>query len=244
MRNFKVVIEYEGTDYCGFQSQPNVPTVQGELERVLSQIVHGRVIVYGSGRTDAGVHAAGQVISFRTEGTIPSQKLCVAMNSMLPKSISAVEACEVEKSFHARYSAKSRLYRYEIVNSEVRSALRARYAWHVRCPLNAEEMQKAAECLVGVHDFSAFACADKDCKSTIRRVHSLDVRREGDRVIVEARANAFLRSMVRVIVGTLVEVGLGARSWSDMLGILDSKDRTQAGKTAPPQGLCLVEVEY
>lgn len=245
VRNIKLIIEYDGTDFFGFQYQPGVPTIQGELERVLSRIVKEKVTVYGSGRTDAGVHAAGQVANFRTGGTIPVEKLCIAMNSLLPPSIAALEAQEVDPGFHARYSAKSRLYRYDILNRETRSAIQGRFCWHVRQPLDADAMQEAACCLVGVHDFTSFASADsEEAGSRVRHVRQLDVRRDGEHVLLTIRANAFLRSMVRTIVGTLVEVGLGRRPCSDIRGILEARDRTKAGKTAPPQGLCLVEVEY
>jgi tRNA pseudouridine38-40 synthase len=244
VRNIKVTVEYDGADYFGFQYQPNVPTIQETLGRVISRIVEEEVTVYGSGRTDAGVHAAGQVVNFHTEGAIPVEKMCVAMNSLLPASIVALEAEEVEPDFHARYSAKSRLYRYDILNREVGSALEGRYCWHVNRPLNVEAMSEAAGRLVGVHDFSSFCCGDGGGGSPVRDMRAIDVRRGGEHVVIELRANAFLRSMVRVIVGTLVEVGLARRSASEMSEILEAKDRARAGKTAPPHGLCLVEVEY
>lgn len=244
MRNVKVVVQYDGTDYFGYQYQPEVPTVQGVLERVISRIVKQRVVVYGSGRTDAGVHAAGQVISFRTAGTIPIDRMCVAMNSLLPPSIAAVEAVEVDESFHARYSARSRLYSYDILNREVPSALESRYSWHVKRPLDVEAMDRCAQVLVGVHDFSSFACADRDDGSPMRDVAEISARRCGEHVIITLRANAFLRSMARIIVGTLVEVGLQLRPGSDIKRILEAADRKTAGKTAPAHGLCLMEVEY
>lgn len=254
MRNVKVVVEYDGTDYFGFQFQPNHPTIQAEIERVLEKILKEKVTVYGSGRTDAGVHAAGQVISFRTEGTIPIDRLCVAMNSLLPRDIAALCASEVDSEFHARYSAKSRLYRYDILNADAKSALRGRFCWHVREPLDVDAMREAATALIGVHDFTSFACADRDEGSPVRDMMSIDINsffpweRAGERggclVTIEMRANAFLRSMVRVIVGTVVEVGLRRRPGSDVRCILEAKDRGAAGKTAPPQGLCLVQVEY
>ncbi|MCE5314791.1 MAG: tRNA pseudouridine(38-40) synthase TruA [Armatimonadota bacterium] len=244
MRNVKVVVEYDGTDYHGFQFQPGVPTIQGELERVLGKIVKERVTVYGSGRTDAGVHAAGQVINFRTRGSIPTSRLCVAMNSLLASGIAAVEATEVEGDFHARYSARSRLYRYDILNREMPSALAGRFCWHVNRALDVEAMSTAAECIVGVHDFSSFWCAKGDDHCPIRDMMSVDIRRCGEHVIIEMRANAFLRSMVRVIVGTLVDMGLGRLPGGVMGDILEARDRQAGGRTAPPQGLCLVEVEY
>ena len=244
MRNVKVVVQYDGTDYFGFQFQPGVPTIQRELEKVLSTIIKERVGIYGSGRTDTGVHAAGQVISFRTNGTIPIEKLCIAMNSLLPDSIAAIEACEVESDFHARYSAKSRLYVYDILNREVPNALESRFSWHIRHPLDVRAMDESAGALLGVHDFSSFACADRDEGSPMRDLQEIRVERAGEHVLLTMRANAFLRSMARIIVGTLVEVGLGMRPGSDVQRILDAADRRLAGKTAPAHGLCLVEVEY
>jgi tRNA pseudouridine38-40 synthase len=244
VRNIKVVVGYDGADYFGFQYQPEIRTIQGELERVLDLIVKEKVTVYGSGRTDTGGHAEGQVISFRTEGSIPIDKLCIAMNSLLPSSIAAVEASEVDPDFHARYSAKSRLYAYGIRNSDVPSALESRYCWHVRRPINAEAANEAAKSLIGVHDFTSFACADRDEGSPVRDLMHIEVERRGEHVVVTMRANAFLRSMARIIVGTLVEVGLGSRPGSDIGTILQARDRRLAGKTAPPHGLCLKEVEY
>lgn len=244
MRNVKVVVEYDGTDYFGFQFQPGVPTVQGELERVLENIVKEQVTVYGSGRTDTGVHAKGQVINFRTVCEIPIDRVCIAMNTLLPGDIAAVEAREMDEDFHARYSAKSRLYRYDILNTGLRSALMGRYCWHLHCPLDADAMRESAQCLVGVHDFSSFECSGSDNKTSVRDMMMVDVRRSGDIVSIELRANAFLRSMVRNIVGTLVEVGSGKRPVLQVKEILETRNRCEAGRTAPPQGLCLVEVEY
>lgn len=244
MRNVKAVVEYDGTDYFGFQYQPCVPTIQGDLERVLSEIMKHKVIIYGSGRTDAGVHAAGQVINFRIGEGIPTERICVAMNSLLPKDIAVIRADEVENDFHARYSAVSRLYRYDILSRSVRSALEGRFSWQIDRPLDVNAMRVGADCLVGVHDFSSFWCVKRSEDCPIRDMISVTVNECGEHVIIEMRANAFLRSMVRVIVGTLVDVGLGRLTGSDVCDILEAKDRRVAGKTAPPQGLCLMEVEY
>lgn len=244
MRNVKVVVEYDGTDYFGFQYQPNVPTIQAELERVLGKIVEEDVRITGSGRTDAGVHAAGQVVNFRTEGTIPTDRICIALNSLLLGSIAVLSAEEVDASFHARYSAKSRLYRYDILNRDTRSALHGRYCLHVRDELNVDAMVEAGKCLLGVHDFTSFASADGEEESRVRNLMEFEVRRSEEHVLLDFRANAFLRSMVRTIVGTLLEIGRGRRDGADLRSILDAKDRRAAGKTAPPCGLCLMEVEY
>lgn len=244
MRNVKVVVEYDGTDYHGFQYQPDVPTVQGELEKVISKIVKEKVVIYGSGRTDAGVHASGQVINFRTDCKIPIDRVCIAINTLLKSDISAVHAEEVDNDFHSRYSAKSRMYRYSILNKMLRNALQGRYKWNVRDKLDIELMRKAAIDIVGVHDFSGFASPDKDECCHIRNVKNIEIGITDDNVSIEITANAFLRSMVRIIVGTLVEVGLNKRDCSDILDILNARDRRRAGKTAPACGLCLVNVEY
>ena len=237
-------VEYDGTDYFGFQFQPDRPTIQGELQKALDCILGEVVVIYGAGRTDTGVHAVGQVINFRTKSRIPVEKVPAAMNSLLPKAISVAHAEEVDDSFHSRYSARSRLYRYTVLNRPTRSAVQARYTWHVARPLNCPAMRKAARSLVGVGDFAGFACGDSDNCSTVRCLMEVSIRKRGERVEFRVRGNAFLRSMVRVIVGTLVEVGLGARSPDSVAEILGAGDRRLAGKTAPPQGLCLVEVEY
>ena len=244
MRNIKVVVSYDGTDYYGFQFQPSVRTVQAELERVLGLITKEPVTIYGSGRTDAGVHDAGQVINFRTQGSIPVERLCLAMNSLLHPSIAAMEADEVENDFHARYHARSRLYVYSILNRDVPDALASRFCWHVRHPLDVDAMRESARVLIGTHDFSSFASADRDQTSPMRDLNGIEIRRLGERVEIAVRANAFLRSMARVIVGTLTEIGLGLRPGLDMKRILEAADRRQAGKTAPARGLCLREVEY
>ncbi len=244
MRNVKVVLEYDGTEFFGFQYQPGVPTIQGELERVLTRITKSPVTVHGSGRTDAGVHAVGQVINFRTEGSIPIERVGAAMNALLPRSISVVSAEEVSDDFHARYSAVSRLYRYDILNRPVRSALLGRYCWHVRQPLDEKAMRRAMEPLLGIHDFAAFGSVERDGDCTVREIKSLCLERNGERLVILVRANAFLRSMVRAIVGTLTDVGLGRRDISDVAEILDSKDRSRCGASAPSMGLFLVEVEY
>jgi len=244
LRNIRCVIEYDGSDYFGFQFQPDRPTIQGELQKTLNCILGEEVVLYAAGRTDTGVHAVGQVINFQTQSRIPVERVPAAMNSLLPKAISVVSAEEVGEEFHSRYSARSRLYRYTVLNRRNRSAVQARFSWYVAKPLDCTLMRRAARCLVGVQDFASFACGDCESRSTVRNLIELKIRRRGERVEFWIRGNAFLRSMVRVIVGTLVEVGLGLRSPEDVEQILRAGDRRLAGKTAPPQGLCLVEVEY
>jgi len=244
VRNIKVVIEYDGTEYQGFQYQPEVPTIQGELERVLTGLVKEPVTVYGAGRTDTGVHAAGQVINFRSNCTIPIDRLCIAMNSRLPEDISAVCAEDVDDSFHARYSAVRRVYRYDILNTELRSSLLCRYKWHVSRMLDEALMHDALQVLVGMHDFRGFSRGVHETRTTVRTVDYALAGRVGDVVSVEVAASGFLRSMVRVIVGVLVEIGAGLRPSDDMVEILNSAQTGLAKATAPPQGLCLVRVDY
>lgn len=244
MRNVKAVVEYDGTDFKGFQYQPGLPTIQGELQRVLEILVQKPVTIYGAGRTDTGVHAQGQVFNFKTDASIPTDRICYAFNSILPEAIRVVGAEEVELDFHSRFSAKSRWYRYRILNRKLDSALRNRFVWHIHKPLLIEDMTYGSELLMGINDFSSFACACEDNESFYRNLTQLSITEDGDEVLIDIRANAFLRSMVRVIVGTLVEVGLGLRLYQDIQNILEARDRKLAGNTAPAKGLCLMEVEY
>jgi tRNA pseudouridine38-40 synthase len=244
MRNLRVVVEYDGADFLGFQRHPGRRTVQGELERALSKITKEHIAVVGAGRTDSGVHALGQVISFKTNGTIPTDKVAVAMNDSLPRDVVARDVAEVPEEFHARYSARSRRYRYTILNSALPSALRGRYRWFVPHTMDLEEMQRGAEYLLGGHDFVSFCVSGMETLSTVREIKKISVCRKAELILFDIEANAFLRSMARIIVGTLVEVGQGRRKCEDIREILDSKDRRLAGRTAPPQGLVLVEVTY
>lgn len=244
MRNIKVVIEYDGTEYQGFQFQPGVPTIQGELEKVLSGLVKTPVTIYGAGRTDSGVHALGQVINFRSECSIPIEKVCIAMNSRLPVDISAVDAEEMDMDFHSRYSAKKRVYRYEILNTKLRSAISCRFAWHVGRPLNDNLMSEAAESLLGIHDFLGLCRGIQETQTTVRLIDRVEVCRAGDSVSVEVSASGFLRSMMRVIVGTLVDIGLEQKPVDTLKKIVNHPVKGEASATAPPHGLCLLRVEY
>jgi len=244
VRNIKAVVEYDGTDFSGFQRLPKRRTIQGELERALAQVMKEPVRVVGAGRTDAGVHAAGQVISFKTECAIPIERVCVALNSALPRDIAVKTAEEVPLDFSARYSARSRKYEYSILIADQPSALRGRFAWQVSSELDLPAMREASAFLLGKHDFAAFSLSRSDGKTTVREVKSIEIDRRDDVVLIVLEANGFLHSMARRIVGTLVEVGQGRRPPEDLKTILESKDRSTAGKTAPARGLCLIEVEY
>jgi len=220
-------------------------TVQGELERALTNLFkQERVKIVGAGRTDAGVHATGQVISFQSPERFPTDRIPPAMNGLLPKSIRIKSAEQAPEEFHARYSAKSRTYAYVILNREAPSAILGRYAWHVTSPLNLASMRVAARELIGQHDFASFGMPDKTGGSTAREILDFTIRRKKDAVYLTIRADGFLRGMVRAIVGTLIEIGREKREVAEMAEILRACDRRAAGVSAPPQGLFLTKVEY
>lgn len=244
MRTLKLVLEYDGSNYCGWQVQEHEPTVQGVLEQALAKILGQRVRVQGAGRTDAKVHALGQVASVGTASTLPTETLRSALNSVLPRDVVVHQVQEVPPDFHARYSAEGKTYTYRILNRSVRSPLRLRYVWHVARPLDIERMTEAMGALVGRHDFSSFRAAGSEVQSSVRTITALSLDRQEDEIVLRCSANGFLRHMVRNIVGTLVEVGSGRRAPQDMKRILAARDRRLAGVTAPPQGLYLVKVQY
>jgi len=244
MRNVKLVLEYDGAAYHGWQAQRDPQTLQHVLEQAIARVTHERVRVHGSGRTDAGVHALGQVASFHTTSRIPAERLVHAINAHLPDDAAVKSARDVPESFHARYSAKGKHYRYTILNATTRSPLAQATAWWVRAPLDVEAMQRAAQHLVGTHDFRAFCTQARQKGETTRTVHRLGVRKRGRRITVDVEANGFLYNMVRAIVGTLVSVGRGQRKPAEVGLILKALRRSDAGPTAPPHGLCLVRVVY
>lgn len=244
MRHIRLVVEYDGTDLCGWQRQANGPTVQQHLEEALAQLLTHEAPVVGASRTDAGVHARGQVASFRTERSIPLVGIRRGLNSLLPDAIAIRDAAEVPDAFHARFSATGKHYRYTILTRRDRSPRWRHRAWHHPDPLALPAMVAASRALIGEHDFSAFRAAGCSAKTPVRRIESIAVTRDQDLVEVDVRGNAFLRNMVRILVGTLVEVGSGARTVAEVAEILESRDRVRAGLTAPAQGLELVEVRY
>lgn len=244
MRHIRLVVEYDGSSLCGWQRQASDPTVQGHIEEALAKLLTHEVTIIGASRTDAGVHARGQVASFRTERTIPLHGIRRGLNSLLPDAIAIREATEVGDDFHPRFSATGKHYRYSIWNVPDRSPLHAR-SWHEPERLDEAAMREAARALVGQHDFAAFRAAGCSAKTTVRRIDSIDIERAPDGVVtVDVRGNAFLRNMVRIVVGTLAEVGTGARPVAQVAEILASRDRTIAGITAPARGLELIEVRY
>jgi tRNA pseudouridine38-40 synthase len=246
VRNIRLVVEYDGTDLCGWQRQANGPTVQGHLEAALARLLAHEVSVVGASRTDAGVHASGQVASFRTERPIPLHGIRRGLNSLLPDAIAIAEAAEAEDGFHPRFSATGKHYRYLLFTRADRSPRWRERAWHHPRPLDLAAMREGAAALIGEHDFAAFRAAGCTATRTIRRIEHIEISDlPGESLVaIDVRGNAFLRNMVRIVVGTLVEVGDGRRPARQVAEILASKDRTQAGATAPPQGLELVSVRY
>ncbi len=245
MRTIKLTIEYDGTDYLGWQVQPTGATIQGIIEEKLSRITGETLRLVGSGRTDAGVHALGQVAHFKTKSRLDVQAIQRALNSLLPSDIAVQKVEETDESFHARKSAKGKVYQYWILNRPLRSVFDRGTAWHVPQTLNLTEMKRATRSLLGEHDFSAFQSVGSPKRTAIRRVTRAEWKRGRDGLLrFEIEANGFLKQMVRALVGTLVEVGRGKIAPKDFQRILDSRDRKNAGPTAPPHGLFLKEVKY
>jgi tRNA pseudouridine38-40 synthase len=244
MRKLKLTVQYDGTDFAGFQRQPNVATVQQTLEDAIGGCLGHPVTSLAASRTDAGVHALGQVVSIETEVSIPVEAVPRAFTAALPLSVAVAEAQEVGLSFHPRFDARWKRYVYRIVSRPVRSPILGRYAWCVPHELCEEPMASAAEHLIGRHDFRSFCAAGTEVQDFVREVTRLDLRREGDLLEVRIEADGFLYRMVRNIVGTLVEVGRDRMAPERVAEILAARDRSLAGRTAPPQGLCLVEVGY
>ncbi|MGI6345317.1 MAG: tRNA pseudouridine(38-40) synthase TruA [Bacillota bacterium] len=245
MRNVKLVLEYDGTNYSGWQVQANAITVQERLEAALKVITGEQIRVIGASRTDAGVHARGQTCNFRTTSRIPINRFPFALNANLPGDIVVVAAESAPLDFHARFDAQGKLYRYRIMNRPLPSALWRDFAWHVPERLDLEAMQQAAVHLEGEHDFAAFQAAGSAVTRTVRQLHRLSLSRTADGLLViEAEGNGFLYHMVRIIVGTLVLVGRRRLDADAVKGILESRDRTNAGPTAPAHGLMLETIYY
>ena len=244
MRNIKLTIEYDGKDFNGWQKQPNKLNIQGEIERAIKDITGEDVDLIASGRTDAGVHALGQVANFKSNSNIPIDKFPIAINSKLKRSIRVISAEEVEERFHSRYNCKKKTYRYVINNSKNGTAIYKNLQYNFSEKLDEDKMNKAIQYFVGEHDFKGFKVSGTSSKSSIRTIYSGKVERIGDLVIIEVTGNGFLYNMVRIIAGTLIEVGLEKIKPEEITEIIKSKDRTRAGKTLPPQGLYLVNVEY
>lgn len=244
MATFKLILEYDGTAYAGWQRQPNQPTLQEAVEAAVRSVAQTSIPVIAAGRTDAGVHALGQVASFVTEKPLSPGEWLRALNATLPDDISARSVERVADDFHARYSAVRKLYAYRILHRPERSALERTRAWHLYGRLNLDAMREAAKHLVGKYDFSSFQGHPTDVENPICDLQRLEIVRAQDIVRIELEADRFLKQMVRAMVGTLVETGQEKRKPEEMKQILDAKDRRAAGYTAPAHGLYLVRVDY
>ena len=244
MRNIKLTVQYDGTAYHGWQIQKNAPTVQETLSDAILRITGERPQLTGSSRTDAGVHARRFCCNFKTESQIPCVRLPQALNTYLPRDIVCLEAAECAADFNARFSAKGKCYTYYILNSRLPDAFLCGYSWHFPHRIDIENMKKAAEAFVGEHDFAGFAASGFTAETTVRRIYSLDIEKNGDLITITVKGNGFLYNMVRIIAGTLAFAGCGKLKPEDMADIIASRDRKRAGITAPPHGLFLTEVYY
>jgi tRNA pseudouridine38-40 synthase len=244
MPTVKLIVEYDGSRYAGWQRQPDQPTIQEAIETAIYQLTQHRVSVIGAGRTDAGVHALGQVVSFRIDRDWTAHEWTKGFNARLPDDITVRSASIMPDEFHARYGACGKLYEYRILNRPERPAIDRAYVWHVYKPLDDEAMRQAASHLIGSHDFTSFEGSLTDNEDPCCHLQQLSLTRQGDQLVVLAYADRFLKHMVRAIVGTLAEIGHAKRTPQSMTDILAAKDRRVAGRTAPPQGLFLVRVDY
>lgn len=240
----KLVVAYDGTNYCGWQLQNNGITIEEVLNRELSRLCNEDIQVIGASRTDAGVHAYGNVAIFDTNTRIPAEKISYALNQRLPEDIRIQYSCEVAADFHPRYHSSRKTYEYRILNAPFEQPIGRQYAHFVYRSLDIEAMQKAAEYIVGEHDFKSFCSAGSQVKETVRTVYSLDVIKNSNYITIRITGSGFLYNMVRIIAGTLLEVGMGMYPAQKLEHIIESKDRQMAGPTAPARGLSLVEIIY
>ena len=252
MRNLKVTVSYDGAEFSGWQVQPDAATVQGTLASAIGRITGEKVLPQGSGRTDAGVHALAQVMTFVTESSVPTENFLRALNDILPASVRVLEVMEAPLDFHARHSARAKTYRYRIYRESICPPFLARYVWHYPYPLDEEAMARAAPMVVGEHDFTSFAAVDPergregepDVRSNVRKIFSTGWERAGEELVYTVRGSGFLHHMVRNLVGTFILVGRGTLQADDMTRIVEARQRSAAGATAPASGLYLVGVEY
>ena len=244
MRNIKLTIEYDGKDFNGWQKQPNKLNIQGTIEQAIKNITGEDVELNASGRTDAGVHSLGQVANFKTNSEIPIEKFAIAINSKLKKSIVIKKAEEVDERFHSRLNCKRKTYRYIINNSPEGTAIYRYLETHIPQKLDVKKMEQALKYFEGEHDFKAFKASGTSSKSSVRTIYKTQIYIKEDRIIIELTGNGFLYNMVRIIAGTLVDVGLGKIEPQQIENIIKEKKRENAGKTLPPNGLYLVSVEY
>lgn len=242
MRTILLTLEYCGAGYVGWQVQPNGPSIQGEVERALGELIREDVRIHSSGRTDAGVHARGMLAHFQTASQLPVKAFRDGLNAMLPADIAVREAREMPAGFHARYDAKGKWYRYTLYRGKVRSPLQAGTSWHLHGPLDLDAMREAADLLTGRRDFGAFRSSACAAKTTERELFKIEIVAEQDLLYLDFYGSGFLKNMVRMLIGTLVQIGQGKRSLKDITRLLRREPGVRCGPTAPPQGLCLMEV--
>ena len=244
MKRVKLVIAYDGTNYCGWQIQKNGITVEEVLNKTLSELVQEKITVIGASRTDSGVHALGNVAVFDTESRIPAEKFSFALNQRLPEDIRIQSSEEVSLDFHPRYCDTRKTYRYQILNRRFAIPTERLYSHFVYYPLDVDKMQEAANYLIGEHDFRSFCSTRTQVENTVRTIYYIDLKKEGDMIIMEINGNGFLYNMVRIIAGTLMKVGLGIYPPGQVKEILEAMDRSKAGPKAEARGLTLVDIEY
>lgn len=244
MRNIKLIIEYDGTNYGGWQKQKNNTTIQGEIEKAIFKITGEVVDLTGSSRTDAGVHARGMVANFTTESRVPSERFREAINSKLPDDISIIKSEEVDENFHARYCCKGKMYSYTIINREEKVAIGKNFVYAVKDELDINKMKEACKFFIGKHDFKAFKTTGSSVKTSVRTIYDLTAEKDGCNIKINISADGFLYNMVRIIVGTLIEVGKDKIEINKISEIIKLGDRTKAGPCVPPNGLVLEEVYY
>lgn len=244
MKNIALTLMYDGTNYFGYQRQSGFITIQQVIEEALSKITKEKITVSGCGRTDSGVHAINYVLSFKTDSSMPVDKFPVALNSILPRDISVINAEEKSDDFDGRFSVKRKTYIYKIHNSEIRNSFLKNYACHYKYKLDLKRMKEAAKYILGTHDFKCFCASGAQVKTTVRTVYDLTLTQSGDEIELSITSNGFLYNMVRIIAGTLMYVGGGKMEPDDVKIIIESGDRRMAGITAPPEGLYLKSVEY
>jgi pseudouridylate synthase I len=244
MKRIKLEIAYDGTRYCGWQIQPNGITIEEIINQKLSELLGENIVVIGASRTDSGVHALANVAVFDTETRIPGEKISFALNQRLPEDITIQSSCEVPLDFHPRYCESIKTYEYKILNRTFDMPLYRLYTHFVYMPLDVEKMQQAAQYIIGEHDFKSFCTVRSQVKDTVRTVYSLDINKEQDIISIRIRGNGFLYNMVRIIVGTLMKVGLGIYPPEYVATIIEAEDRMKAGPTAPGKGLTLIKIDY
>ena len=244
MKRVLLRVAYDGTNYCGWQKQNNGVAVEAVLNKHLSELLGTEISVIGASRTDAGVHAMGNVAVFDTDSRIPGEKFAYALNQRLPDDIAIQESKEVAPDFHPRYCKCNKTYEYRVLNRKFPLPTERFYSYFLYYNIDVEKMQEAARHLVGTHDFASFCSANAQVKDTVRTVNFINVRKENDIITIQVNGNGFLYNMVRIISGTLLQVGMGRMSVMDVKNILDARDRTKSGPTAPAEGLTLVEINY